>query len=34
MLGDYHKKKYLVYQVGSCEMGSEGSSGRYFFLCC
>lgn len=31
MLGDYHKKKYLVYQVGSCEMGSEGSSARYFF---
>lgn len=24
------KKTYLVYQVGSCEMGSEGWSSRYF----
>lgn len=24
------KKTYLVYQVGSCEMGSEGWSNRYF----
>lgn len=26
------KKTYLVYQVGSCEQGSEGWSSRYF--CC
>lgn len=31
MLGDRHKNKYLVYQVGSCEMGSEGASSRYYF---
>ena len=24
------KKTYLVYQVGTCEMGSEGWSSRYF----
>lgn len=24
-----NKKTYLVYQVGSCEMGSEGWSNRY-----
>ena len=32
MLNNFSKKpKYLVYQVGSCEMGSEGASSRYFF---
>jgi hypothetical protein len=25
-----NKKTYLVYQVGSCEMGSEGWSNRYY----
>lgn len=32
MLSNFSKKqKYLVYQVGSTEMGSEGASSRYFF---
>lgn len=32
MLNNFNKKqKYLVYQVGSCEMGLKGASSRYFF---
>ena len=31
MIDEFKPNKYLVYQAGTCEMGSEGFSSYYYF---